>query len=111
MAGKLTTHALDTVAGRPAAGMAVQLRRAGAVLAETRLDDQGRAVLLEGGLAPGAYEIGFAVADYHRDQGVALTDPPFLDTVTIAFGVSDTHAHYHVPLLVSPYAYSTYRGG
>jgi 5-hydroxyisourate hydrolase len=80
------------------------------VLAETQLDAQGRAVLVENGLVPGAYELVFAVADYHRGQGVALTDPPFLDAVTIAFGVSDADAHYHVPLLVSPYGYSTYRG-
>lgn len=110
MAGKLTTHALDTAAGRPAAGMAVSLTRAGVVLAEARLDAQGRAALLEGGLVPGDYTIGFAVADYHRGEGVALAEPPFLDVVTITFGVSDPDAHYHVPLLVSPYAYSTYRG-
>jgi 5-hydroxyisourate hydrolase len=62
------------------------------------------------GLARGAYEIVFAAAAYHRAAGVALTDPPFLDQVVVAFGVSDPEGHYHVPLLLSPYSYSTYRG-
>jgi len=110
MAGKLTTHALDTAAGVAAAGMAVSLRRGGVVLAATTLDANGRAVLLDTGLEPGAYDLVFAVADYHRGQGLAVTDPPFLGEVTITFGVADPDAHYHVPLLVSPYGYSTYRG-
>jgi len=111
MAGKLTTHALDTAAGIAAAGMAVTVRRDGVVLTRTALDAGGRAVLLEAGLEPGAYDLVFAVAAYHRARGVALADPPFLDEVTVRFGVSDPDAHYHVPLLVSPYSYATYRGG
>jgi hydroxyisourate hydrolase len=110
MAGRLTTHALDTAAGVGAAGMRVALRRGGVEIASAKLDDHGRAVILDAGLERGGYELAFHAADYHRARGVALTDPPFLDVVTIAFGVADPQAHYHVPLLLSPYAYSTYRG-
>jgi 5-hydroxyisourate hydrolase len=111
MAGKLTTHALDVVRGIGAAGLAVSLRGPGGeALASTRLDDHGRATLLDAGLTRGVHEITFEAADYHRAAGVALTDPPFLDRITISFGVSDPDAHYHVPLLFSPFSYSTYRG-
>jgi len=111
MAGKLTTHALDVSRGAGAAGLEVTVRRpSGPALASARLDDHGRATLLAEGLERGLYEIVFEAAAYHRSAGVVLSEPPFLDRITIAFGVSDPEAHYHVPLLLSPYSYSTYRG-
>jgi 5-hydroxyisourate hydrolase len=111
----LTTHILDTAAGRPAANVVVRVstRRDGVIslLSETRTDADGRARLIEGeALAAGGYRLEFAVADYFKATGAAVSDPPFLDVVTIDFAVSDTAQHYHVPLLVSPFAYSTYRG-
>ena len=111
----LTTHILDTAAGHPAAGVAVRVssRRDGAVvlLGETRTDADGRARLVEGeDLAVGGYRLEFAVADYFNASGAAVSDPPFLDVVVIDFAVGDASQHYHVPLLVSPFAYSTYRG-
>ena len=112
--GRLTTHVLDTASGRPARGMRVDLVAAGnaAPLVSLRTDDDGRApVLLQAdAFAPGRYELRFHVADYFRARGTALPDPPFLDVVVVAFGVGDAAAHYHVPLLVSPWSYSTYRG-
>jgi len=113
--GRITTHVLDTAAGRPAAGLKIifsQLDGAPKVLAETVTNADGRCdkPLLEGAaFAAGQYEIVFHVGDYFRRTGVKLADPPFLDLVPLRFGVSED-AHYHVPLLVSPYAYSTYRG-
>ncbi len=111
----LTTHILDTAAGRPAGGVVVRVfsRRGGAVvpLGETRTDADGRARLVEGeDLTTGGYRLEFAVADYFTGSGAAVSDPPFLDVVVIDFAVADTGQHYHVPLLVSPFAYSTYRG-
>ncbi|HEU4460682.1 MAG TPA: hydroxyisourate hydrolase [Methylibium sp.] len=119
--GKLTTHVLDTMNGRPAAGMAVGLWRlpdapAGVAahrLAELRLNADGRAdaPLLEGAaMQPGRYRLVFAVAAYFRSIGVALPEPAFLEDVPLDFGLADPDAHYHVPLLASPWAYSTYRG-
>lgn len=111
MTGKLTTHALDTVRGIGAGGLAVTLRGpGGAVLATATLGPDGRAVLLEGPLARGVYELDFAVAAYHRAHGDTLTDPPFLDVVTLRFGLADPDAHLHVPLLLSPYSFTSYRG-
>lgn len=120
MAGWLTTHVLDTAQGRPAAGMAVALWRldaAGAsgrvLLAATRTNDDGRTsapLLAPGELTVGVYELDFAVGDYFAAQSIASTSPPFLDHVVVRFGVADPAAHYHVPLLTSPWAYSTYRG-
>ncbi len=115
--GKLTTHVLDSANGCPAAGMAVALYRldAGApVLIKTiTLNQDGRAdaPLLEGAtFVPGRYRLVFGVAAYFRQLGAALTDPPFLDEVPLDFGLATIGAHYHVPLLASPFAYSTYRG-
>lgn len=115
--GKLTTHVLDTMNGCPAAGMAVALQRrqqdAWQPLRQLRLDADGRAgaPLLEGDdLAPGRYRLLFSVAGYFRSRGAALPEPPFLDEVPVEFGIADAAAHYHVPLLVSPWSYSTYRG-
>jgi 5-hydroxyisourate hydrolase len=113
--GQLTTHVLDTMHGCPAAGMAVSLWRQGeaAPLCEWQLNGDGRASgpLLAGqALQPGRYRLCFAVAAYFRAKGVALPEPPFLDVVPLDFGIADANAHYHVPLLASPWAYSTYRG-
>ena len=115
--GKLTTHVLDTMNGCPAAGMRVRLyAMAGGnatLLKELTLNHDGRAdaPLFEGAaLLPGAYRLVFEVAAYFRGRGIALPEPPFLDAVPLDFGLADTAAHYHVPLLASPWAYSTYRG-
>ena len=113
--GKLTTHILDTANGRPAGNVAIRLFAGDAertLLATTATNNDGRtdAALLEGdSMATGSYELEFDIADYFSRQGNALSDPPFLDTVIIRFAVR-TDEHYHVPLLVSPWSYSTYRG-
>src|SRR5256714_11662510 len=113
--GRITTHVLDTAAGRPAAGLKVILTRLDgtpAVVAEVVTNADGRAdePLLEGAaFAAGRYEIVFHVGDYFRARGVTLPNPSFLDLVPVRFGVTED-THYHVPLLVSPYGYSTYRG-
>jgi 5-hydroxyisourate hydrolase len=111
--GRLTTHVLDTALGRPATGVGWTLFADGIALASgaTNADGRCNAPLLEGdALKAGRYVLRFAVAAYFRAAGVVLPEPPFLDEIDIAFGVSDASAHYHVPLLVSPWAYSTYRG-
>jgi 5-hydroxyisourate hydrolase len=116
--GQLTTHVLDTMNGCPAAGMEVTLLRveeAGNVetLRHLQLDADGRAggPLLEGSdFLPGRYRLVFAVGDYFRARGVALPEPAFLDEVPLDFGIADLQAHYHVPLLCSPWSYATYRG-
>lgn len=117
--GQLTTHVLDTANGCPAAGMAVTLWRldAGApepaLVARITLNHDGRAPapLLQGPtMRPGRYRLVFGVATYFRDRGTALADPPFLDEVPLDFGIADVDAHYHVPLLASPWSYATYRG-
>ena len=115
--GRLTTHVLDTSAGRPADGLSIALDRleaGGPVrLAETVTNSDGRcdAPLLEGdAFTAGVFELVFAAGAYFRRRGVALPDPPFLDAVSIRFGIAAPDEHYHVPLLISPYGYSTYRG-
>jgi 5-hydroxyisourate hydrolase len=116
--GHLSTHVLDTMNGCPAAGMAVKLQRVGTGQAETikafTLNHDGRyddgALLDAAAMAAGRYRLVFSVAAYFRARGVALPDPPFLDEVPLDFGIADADGHYHVPLLVSPWAYSTYRG-
>jgi 5-hydroxyisourate hydrolase len=110
VSGRLTTHVLDTATGRPAAGVAIELVRDGEVLARATTNADGRtdAPLLEA-LEVGFYELRFAVGAYFAGGG-AVSDPPFLDVVPIRFGVADAGAHHHVPLLVSPWSYSTYRG-
>lgn len=112
--GRLTTHVLDTAQGIPARGVQVVLRNGeGRVLAEgtTNLDGRLEQPLIEhDAFTAGTYELAFAVDAYFASQPVATTDPPFLDVVTVRFTVADATAHYHVPLLVSPWAWSTYRG-
>lgn len=104
---KLTTHALDTAAGRPAAGLRVRLLRDREILAETSTNDDGRCdqpLLTDP--APGRYRLVFAVGDYFRNRGI---DSPFLDEVPIDFEIRAGES-YHVPLVFTPWSYSTYRG-
>jgi 5-hydroxyisourate hydrolase len=115
--GMLTTHVLDTMNGCPAAGMAVLLYRCDeavpALMKSLRLNADGRAEspLLDGAaMRGGRYRLVFCVAAYFRARGVVLPEPPFLDEVPLDFGLADPALHYHVPLLASPWAYSTYRG-
>lgn len=109
----LTTHVLDTANGKPAAGVALRLKLGAELLvsATTNADGRCESPLLAGdALKPGAYRLEFDVGAYYRGLGAALPDPAFLETVAIEFGIADPAAHYHVPLLVSPFGYSTYRG-
>jgi 5-hydroxyisourate hydrolase len=115
--GHLSTHVLDTMNGCPAAGLAVSLYRLDGAQAISikaiRLNDDGRpgAPLLDGAaMRAGRYRLVFGLGDYFRARGVALPQPPFLDEVPLDFGIADAALHYHVPLLASPWAYSTYRG-
>lgn len=113
--GRLTTHVLDTASGKPAAGLKIELFRLGddTPLKSIRTNADGRAdgPILEGSdFAAGQYELRFHAGDYLRASGTALPEPAFLDVIPIRFGIADASAHYHVPLLLSPYGYSTYRG-
>jgi 5-hydroxyisourate hydrolase len=115
--GHLSTHVLDTSRGLPAAGVVVEvrlLRGTGptrVAAATTNLQGRTDAPLLTGDLLErGIYELTFHVGDYFRKAGVALSDPPFLDDVVIRVGIGDSDAGYHLPLLISPYGYTTYRG-
>lgn len=114
--GRLTTHVLDTANGCPAAAMRLELfaldggRRS---LRRDRTNGDGRVdhPLLDGAVfVAGRYELVFEVADYFRASGTELAEPPFLEQVVLRFGVADAGRDYHVPLLVSPWSYSTYRG-
>ena len=105
----LSTHVLDTAHGRPAAKVAVRLSTAAGVWLFLGItNEDGRCPGLPA-VTDGRYRLEFSVADYFRNAGVTLPNPPFLDVVAIDFGVA-SEGHYHVPLLVSPFAYSTYRG-
>ncbi|SDW32130.1 hydroxyisourate hydrolase [Roseicitreum antarcticum] len=115
--GFLTTHVLDTARGLPAQGLRIALfRLEGAerrLLAETVTNADGRTdapILPAAAFAPGSYELVFQAGAYLRATGQAGAEPLFLDSVPIRFGMSDAESHYHVPLLLSPYGYSTYRG-
>ena len=114
--GRLTTHVLDTARGRPGAGITVELYACGEerqFLTTATTDADGRCPrpLLEGGaMAKGVYELVFHAGDYFRDAGIELPDPPFLERVVVRFGIAAPEQHHHVPLLLSPYGYSTYRG-
>lgn len=114
----LTTHVLDTARGLPAEGLEIDLyrldgpHRAKLKTVVTNRDGRvdGGPILVGDDFREGAYELVFKAGDYLRRLGLSLPDPPFLDVIPIRFGISDIHAHYHVPLLLSPYGYSTYRG-
>ena len=115
--GRLTTHVLDLVSGMPAEGMEIELaaiegpvRR---VIAQATTNRDGRCdhALVEGArFTAGTWQLEFHVARYFRSRGVALPTPPFLDVVTVRFGVAGPEQNHHVPLLVTPWSYSTYRG-
>jgi len=115
--GRLTTHVLDLLRGAPAAGMTLELvaldgvARRVAVRVTTNRDGRLDAPLLEGAaMVAGTWQLEFHVAAYYASQQVALAKPPFLDVVVLRFGIANPAEHYHVPLLVTPWSYSTYRG-
>jgi 5-hydroxyisourate hydrolase len=115
--GRLTTHVLDTSVGRPAGALEVVLYRLEGErrreLKRTATNADGRCdepLLVGPDMASGRYEIVFHAGRYFRESGAKLPEPAFLDEVPIRFGIADASAHYHVPLLISPYGYSTYRG-
>ncbi|MCV2869411.1 hydroxyisourate hydrolase [Defluviimonas sp. WL0002] len=115
--GYLTTHVLDTARGLPAEGLEIELFRlengARVPLARMRTNDDGRTdapILPKGDFAAGEYELVFHAGAYLDAIGTPPESPRFLDVVPIRFGISDASAHYHVPLLLSPFGYSTYRG-
>ncbi len=115
--GKLTTHVLDVAAGVPAAGMRVELHDVAVdparVLAQVCLNRDGRCAepLLHGSaMRAGRYALTVHVAEYCRSAGVVLPEPPFFDQVVVRFGIADSAQNYNVPLIVSPWSYSTYRG-
>ncbi|MFB2973642.1 hydroxyisourate hydrolase [Aerosakkonema sp. BLCC-F183] len=119
MAGKLTTHVLDTAKGIPAVNMKIELwfltpqddGRKLLKIVHTNQDGRIDAPLLsEGELEVGVYELIFEVGEYFTAQSIKTPQPHFLDRVPVRFGIADIDAHYHVPLLVSPWSYSTYRG-
>ena len=116
--GQLTTHVLDTSAGVPAAGIRIELRElspsAPALLASVSTGSDGRcaAPLLAGtAFRAGRYALTFHVAEYFRGRGLALPQPAFLEEVVVQIGIAHPEQHYHVPLLLSPWSYSVYRGG
>jgi 5-hydroxyisourate hydrolase len=114
----LSTHVLDTMHGEPAEGMKVSLftTQAGqaALVKSFTLNDDGRSpdgpLYDSSNLKAGTYRLVFDVAGYFKARGVALPEPPFLDVVPIRFSVAEPEAHYHVPLVATPWSYSTYRG-
>ncbi len=116
MTGYLTTHVLDTANGCPAAGLAISLWRmdeSPTQLKQVTTNADGRTdgpLLQDVEFVPGTYELRFAVGDYFRSRSADLPDPPFLNIVPLRFGIAEAEAHYHVPLLCSPWSYSTYRG-
>jgi 5-hydroxyisourate hydrolase len=116
MPGKLSTHVLDLVSGRPAVAMKIELRRIsprpGLIkTVVTNLDGRAEVPLLvPPELTSGTYEMGFHVAEYFASKNYPTASVPFLEVVPIRFGVSDPSASYHVPLLVTPWSYNTYRG-
>lgn len=115
--GRLTTHVLDTANGKPAAGMGIDFyRKDGAsytLVASTQTNKDGRTdkpLMVGEAFKTGSYQIVFHVAAYYRALGAPLAEPAFLDTVPVQFSIADGKAHYHVPLLTTPWSYATYRG-
>ncbi|WP_438752582.1 hydroxyisourate hydrolase [Pararhizobium sp. O133] len=115
--GRLTTHVLDTALGKPAQGLRIDLFRIEGdertLLRSVVTNSDGRVdgPMLEGdAFATGTYELLFHAGDYLRADGATLPDPAFLDLIPLRFGIADAGSHYHVPLLLSPFSYSTYRG-
>lgn len=115
--GRLSTHVLDTANGKPAKGVAIELfalngeERRSVLRSVTNADGRTDAPLMSGDdFRTGTFELVFEVGDYFRTMGTAMADPPFLDVVPIRFSIAESDGHYHVPLLVSPWSYSTYRG-
>jgi 5-hydroxyisourate hydrolase len=115
--GRLTTHVLDTALGKPAEGLKIDLYRidgeAKALLRTVSTNSDGRvdSPMLEGeAFVAGTYELLFHAGDYLRGTGATLPEPAFLDLIPLRFGIADAGSHYHVPLLLSPFSYSTYRG-
>ena len=107
----LSTHVLDLTGGRPASGVAVRLARGGELVSRTVTDADGRARLLDlEAIRPGPYRLEFDIGAYFRATGAVVADPAFLETVAIEFTLPDPPTAHHVPLLVSPFGYSTYRG-
>jgi 5-hydroxyisourate hydrolase len=113
---RLSTHVLDTARGKPAEGLRLELFRLGEAralvkTAATNADGRTDEPLFSGEvIETGVYELEFHAGEYLRSRGLELPEPAFLDVVVIRFGIADPHGHYHVPLLLSPYGYSTYRG-
>jgi 5-hydroxyisourate hydrolase len=117
MAGKLSTHVLDTTIGKPGAGVKIDLYRiehsARQFVMTSITNADGRTdapLLLDDALKQGVYELDFHAGDYFRARGVTLPTPAFVDVVTLRFGIADENVNYHVPLVCTPWSYSTYRG-
>ncbi|NQU71096.1 MAG: hydroxyisourate hydrolase [Rhodospirillales bacterium] len=115
--GNLTTHVLDTARGKPAQGVRVKLFSVAdcglTLIAEATTNSDGRCdrpIAADGIFVAGAYQLEFHIGDYFSNAGLTLEVPAFLDVVPVRFSVASADSHYHVPLLVSPYGYSTYRG-
>lgn len=115
--GRLSTHVLDTLSGKPAQGLRISLYEIGAsargLLIETATNAHGRTgapLMADAPLRIGTYELQFHAGDYFRARNIALAEPPFLDVVPVRFSIADAEGHYHVPLLVTPWSYTTYRG-
>lgn len=116
--GHLSTHVLDTMHGCPAAGMKLTLQHLEGTQFQTLLNivlnadgrNEGGALLDASAMVAGRYRLLFEVGAYFRGRGVTLPEPAFIDTVPVDFGIADANGHYHVPLLVTPWTYSTYRG-
>jgi 5-hydroxyisourate hydrolase len=114
--GRLTTHVLDTALGRPAVGLKIELLALDPTerllkIVTTNADGRvDHSLLADAELYAGRYELRFFAGDYLRRMGVKLSDPAFLDVIPVRFGIAEPQSHYHVPLLLSPFGYSTYRG-
>lgn len=116
--GKLTTHVLDTHSGQPAAGVRIELRTlaggASRLIGSYVTADNGRcaqSLLEDTAFSKGRYELTFHVADYFRARNAPIPDPAFIEEAVIRIGIADESQHYHVPLLITPWSYSVYRGG